>query len=672
MHQHALSKRICAATAACVALAGALSCGVAVNGMASADDTAVIYSSVEASDGARNYAINLVEGATEADMDAALQVALDMGDVVALSQYQNISTFFVQALSKSFAQDYAAAATQAGVKLVSVGVTRQTKVAASENLLEPQGRSAYAVETLSENSQFAKEDALQTDPYTTVDYAWGVLAIGADKAAEVVANDIQLADVTVGVVDSGIDADHEDLKTQINHEKSVGCANNGIPNTKKAAWQPTTSDHGTHVAGTIAAAANGVGVDGVAPQAELASIKVVNDAGSIYPEYVACGFEWAVDHDIDVTNNSYYVDPWEFWVPTDPDQAAGYEAVRRVTAYAVAKGVTTIVAAGNSNYDLDNPTTDSGSPNDVSGRAEQDDGKTAIRNRDVTNGVNMPAQLDGVAAVSSVAKTTADALSPLTRSGFSNYGVNNIDVAAPGSSIVSTVPGGYGYKSGTSMASPHAAGVAALIKGVHPDYTPEQTIALLKEQASTTFGNLVEPTDGKEYRGAGLVNAYAAVTQDQPTPMIHAAEYSTDGGANWKALEGARLTGKAQIRVTATGSVSELQVTLDGQQQVAKADNLVSGANNTLVTTLNVDYSKAEKDESRTIAIAAYGMNANAEADDDASASAAFSFGPKTDPDPKPKEIAATGSSVMVFAAVALALVASAVAMLGARSRQTR
>ena len=115
--------------------------------------------------------------------------------------------------------------------------------------------------------------------------------------------------VVVGVLDSGIDA--------------------GRPDTSPTSWLPTTSDHGTHVAGTIAAARNGVGIVGVAPNVRVASVKVVNDDGFIYPEYAVCGFVWAATHHMDVTNNSYYVDPYEFWCDDQPDQAAAMEAVRR-------------------------------------------------------------------------------------------------------------------------------------------------------------------------------------------------------------------------------------------------------------------------------------------------------------------------------------------------------
>ena len=83
------------------------------------------------------------------------------------------------------------------------------------------------------------------------------------------------------------------------------------------------------MAGTIAAARNGVGIVGVAPNVRLASVKVVNDDGFIYPEYAVCGFVEAGLKHMDVTNNSYYVDPFEFYCDDQPDQHAAKEAVRK-------------------------------------------------------------------------------------------------------------------------------------------------------------------------------------------------------------------------------------------------------------------------------------------------------------------------------------------------------
>ena len=105
-----------------------------------------------------------------------------------------------------------------------------------------------------------------------------------------------------------------------------------------AAWSPTTSDHGTHVAGTIAAAINGVGIAGVAPGVKVASVKVVNDDGFIFPEAAICAYLWAADHGMPITNNSYFIDPWEFNCVNDPRQRPVWQAVQRALALLVGAG----------------------------------------------------------------------------------------------------------------------------------------------------------------------------------------------------------------------------------------------------------------------------------------------------------------------------------------------
>ena len=155
---------------------------------------------------------------------------------------------------------------------------------------------------------------------------WDMQMIKADQAHKITDGS---RNVLVGVLDSGIDADHPDLVANLDVANSVSCIDAGRPDASTTGWEPTTSDHGTHVAGTIAAARNGVGIVGVAPNVRLASVKVVNDDGFIYPEYAVCGFVGAGLKHMDVTNNSYYVDPFEFYCDDQPDQHAAKEAVRR-------------------------------------------------------------------------------------------------------------------------------------------------------------------------------------------------------------------------------------------------------------------------------------------------------------------------------------------------------
>ena len=336
---------------------------------------------------------------------------------------------------------------------------------------------------------------------------WDLTMIKADLAHQVTDGD---RDVLVGVLDSGIDADHPDLVENIDVESSVNCSDAGRPDRSATGWQPTTSDHGTHVAGTIAAARNGVGIVGVAPGVRMASVKVVNDAGFIYPEYAVCGFIWAATQGMDVTNNSYYVDPFMYYCEDQPDQYAAKEAVRRAVAWSTDRGVVHAAAAGNAATDLANNTTDTTSPDDSTPIARQ-----------INDGCeDIPTELDGVVTVSSMQRFPAGTMDSRL-SGFSNRGLGVIDVAAPGSSILSTITrdNGYGLKSGTSMASPHVAGVLALMKSAHPELTPAEMVARLRAQAddkpcgTTTSGApCVGPAEDNSYFGEGVVDALDAVS----------------------------------------------------------------------------------------------------------------------------------------------------------------
>ena len=368
-------------------------------------------------------------------------------------------------------------------------------------------------------------------------------------------------------------------------------------------------------AGTIAAAHNAYGVDGVAPSATIVAIKTSNEAGSFYPEYVACAFDWAAEHDIDVTNSSYYMDPYAFWMPTEGSQAAGLEAASRAIRYAKNHGVVNIAAEGNDNDDHDNPTIDKASPNDVEGAAVE---------RNVAGGIDVPAMVnDSVVSVAAVALPTGTdpATAKLERSKFSNYGKNSVDVAAPGSCIWSTLPTWkkdppFGYLSGTSMASPHAAGVAALIKQIHPDYTPDQTIALLKKQAGYTYDCLAVPEDGKEYRGAGLVNALAAVLKDQPQPVVGNLEYSHDGATDWRPQAGTRVSGTVYVRTTVSGPVTAASLQVADKEPVT-GTGAFTGNEVTLVAGPYVAADLVGDGPHVDITVSAEGRNKDSRADDD-------------------------------------------------------
>ncbi|OLR90883.1 S8 family peptidase [Actinokineospora bangkokensis] len=344
----------------------------------------------------------------------------------------------------------------------------------------------------------------QVTPTATETTRADMAQIGADQAWSV---NTGSPSITVGVLDTGVDDQHYDLKANFDAARSASCAY-GKLDTRPGAWRPV-GEHGTHVAGTIAAARNGKGMVGVAPTVKIASVRVAErDTQLFYPENTICAFVFSADQGMKVTNNSYYTDPWLFNCPTDLDQAAILEGVKRATAYAEGKGVLNVAAAGNENYNLANKTTDTTSPDD----------STPVTRTITTSCLAVPNELPAVLPVSSITSSN-------TKSSFSNYGTDKVVVAAPGDAVYSTLPGGrYGSLSGTSMASPHVAGVAALLASVDPAATPAQLRARLQSQADDlpcTDTRCTGTTAKNNFFGEGRVDAKEAVsTPTTPGPSF--------------------------------------------------------------------------------------------------------------------------------------------------------
>ena len=142
-------------------------------------------------------------------------------------------------------------------------------------------------------------------------------------------------EVVVGDVDTGLDFTHPDLAPNYDAANSTDCSS-GTP-------QPLlpgndVNGHGTHTAGTIAAAVNGIGIVGVAPNVKIAGIKSSNNDGFFFPEMVICSYMWVAAHGIDVTNNSYFADPWLFNCRNDAEQRAIWKAERRAIRHAQSNG----------------------------------------------------------------------------------------------------------------------------------------------------------------------------------------------------------------------------------------------------------------------------------------------------------------------------------------------
>lgn len=331
--------------------------------------------------------------------------------------------------------------------------------------------------------------------------------------------------VLVGIMDTGIDGKHPDIAPNFSRKLSRNFTTD-IPlvdgpcadEPDRSCSDPADVDensHGTHVASIIGSPINGLGVAGVAPEVTLVNIRAGQDSGYFFLQATVDAFTYAGDIGIDVVNMSFFTDPWLFNCKNHPSDSPAeqrqqrtiIEATQRAVDYAHRRGVIFVAASGNEAQDLGDETkTDSTSPDYPPG---------SERTRIVDNNcIDVPTETKGVMSV--------NALGPSTRKAdYSNYGVEQSTVAAPGgffrdsplwkasdppavrnlagipNLILAAYPENvarafdeinpdgtpntpfvlrdcrgstcayYQYAQGTSMASPHVAGVLALIVGAH-------------------------------------------------------------------------------------------------------------------------------------------------------------------------------------------------------------
>ncbi|MGO4255507.1 S8 family serine peptidase [Marmoricola sp. RAF53] len=460
------------------------------------------------------------------------------------------------------------------------------------NAVENEALAAARAGTLSKAAP-KKPKPVAGDPLDS--QLWGMQMIGADRAHAI---DQGSKKVKVGIIDTGVDAHNPDLRPNFDFGLSRNFVTD-IPEIDgpcevASCVDPVGEDddgHGTHVAGTIAAGLNGFGVSGIIPKADLVEVRAGQDSGYFFLQPTIDALTYSGNAGIDVVNMSFYVDPWLYNCQANPadspeaqaEQQTIIVAMNRALEFAHRKGVTLVSATGNNHEDLAHPRTDISSP-DYPGGTEYP--------RPIDNGtcVDLPVEGPNVIGVNAIGPTGAKA-------DYSNYTTapssGEVEVSAPGgyfrdgfgtpsyrtngNLILSTYPkhvgqeagaidadgnvtpagvaagvqkscpakpvsgadacGYYQFLQGTSMASPHAAGVAALIVAAHgktshgefglsPDVVRSRlldgatdhacpvpaTVSYANEGRPAEFdATCVGSTSLNGFYGHGIVNALAAV-----------------------------------------------------------------------------------------------------------------------------------------------------------------
>jgi subtilisin family serine protease len=336
-------------------------------------------------------------------------------------------------------------------------------------------------------------------------YQWGMDAIEAPEAWNA---GYTGKSARVFILDSGIDAEHPDLSPNL----IADLCTSFVPDEDYNVADGFYFNHGTHVAGIIAAADNGFGVIGVAPEAEIVAVKVISEySGSGAFSWINKGIVYAATNGADVINmslgatiyrNGFYYDEHDI---LQKMPASYYQmfilATQRAVDFAFKKGAVIVTSAGNDGLNMD--------------------GNGSL--------FKLPGGLHNVITVSATApdywyRDIMNGMDPLLDipSSYTDYGKSFIEVAAPGGDfdyypnpyfyydyVLSTTSGGWAWASGTSMASPHVAGVAALIIGKNGgEMNPHEVTKQLLNTADKIDGEGISA-----YFGNGRVNAFRAVIE---------------------------------------------------------------------------------------------------------------------------------------------------------------
>ena len=565
-----------------IALAGVvllLSSGV-VN--ANSNDTSAARSAArQQSAGGGEYVV----GFDLAQQDAVFVAIANSGGVI-VDELDELGLALVETANADFEATISTAAGVTGVvQNQSIGADQQGRppVRAKERLTDgDRGQGPGRA-----NSRGSRRHQQRgADPLESLQ--WDMTMINAQQAQRTATG----KKVTVGIIDTGVDASHPDIAPNFSWDLSRNFVMD-IPAIDGPCEDPTCIDppwvddggHGTHVAGTVAGARNGVGITGVAPDATIVNVRAGQDSGYFFVYETVAALKYAGDAGLDVVNMSFYTDPWLFNCESAADYVEGTvtdeeiadqsfirQTVLAALAYAHDRGVTEVAALGNSHTDYAADTRADATSPDYPGGTEVE--------RVVTNNcLDLPTEGPNVISVSAVGPSG-------TKSDYSNYGEGVADVAAPGgwfrdyvgtaqfgtpgNLILSSYPfhvaveeelvtadgtptDGFTYSSctapgqcavwtylqGTSMASPHVAGEAALIvqahgKKRHGGYSldPDKVAAIIERSATDhacpTGGVEVYTDEGRpeEFNapcqgttadnglyGEGIINAAAAVAR---------------------------------------------------------------------------------------------------------------------------------------------------------------
>jgi subtilisin family serine protease len=355
------------------------------------------------------------------------------------------------------------------------------------------------------------------------DFQWGHDAVDAPEAWAAGARG---DGARVAVIDTGFDLTHPDLAPNVN----LALSRNFVPGeTLQYVPPPNPADvfsHGTHTAGTVAAADNAFGTIGVAPDAELVLVKGLPDAGCGTDAPVLEGIVYAAGPaDADIINMSFgdrlerdgFVHPGCDGVPGTADDipltaqevAASAKALSRAANYARGQGATLIASAGNDGEDKDHSGNAIHIPSDTPGVVSIAATGPHGWGLDPTTDLDLPGTILGLPGASGI---------------YTNFGQSAIDFAAPGGSVDFGIPGncttlavpcwvldlvlstdfqGWTWALGTSMAAPHASGVAAIIVGENGGSMNPAHV----EQELRTSADDLGKTGNDDFYGAGRVNA---------------------------------------------------------------------------------------------------------------------------------------------------------------------